>query len=315
MAKRQKSILLIWVEYIPFLFLYLFIRVLSLRVAYLLSGILFYWLFWIDKKHRIRAIRHIQHAGVAKDEVNARKMAIKVFDSFSKLLVEIIKVDQIFNLDKLKLRGPAETIKELFDSGVNNRNVIITTAHYGNWELAGTAWAAKTGIPMVSIMRPFGNPLIGKLILKNRQSNIHEMINKAGGIKSILKALHQHKTVAFLVDQHAGKTEGVETMFFGQPCSTHTAPAQLHLKTGIPIVPQLTRRLDNNFNFEFIVGDLIKYQPTGDKEKDVLTVTQMYTTALEKLIAEHPEQWLWAHRRWLNIHRPGETYSTKPLNG
>jgi lauroyl/myristoyl acyltransferase len=29
----------------------------------------------------------------------------------------------------------------------------------------------------------------------------------------------------------------------------------------------------------------------------------MFTTALEKMIAEKPEQWMWVHRRWLNIHR------------
>jgi KDO2-lipid IV(A) lauroyltransferase len=303
MAKKAKSKLLIWTEYIPFLGLYYFLRILPLPVAYFITGHLFYLLFLLDKKHRLRSIRHIQHAGVATDVAAARKLALQAFDSFSKLLVEIIKVDQCFNLNKLTIRGPVETIKVLFDSGANNQNVIITTAHYGNWELAGTTWSEKTGIPMASIMRPFGNPLIGELILRNRRSDIHEMINKTGGIKGILKALHQHKTVALLVDQHAGKNEGVDTLFFGQPCKTHSTPAQLHLKTGIPIVPQLTRRLDNKFNFEFVVGDLIKFTPTGNKEQDVLTVTQLYTTALEKMIAEHPEQWLWAHRRWLNIHR------------
>ncbi|MHB9138890.1 MAG: lysophospholipid acyltransferase family protein [Victivallaceae bacterium] len=121
-----------------------------------------------------------------------------------------------------------------------------------------------------------------------------------------------NKTIAILADQHASSNEGVETTFFGQPCRTHTSPSLLHLKTGIPIMPEITRRVDDKCNFEFIVADLIKYEPTGDKEKDIRTVTQMYTTALEKMIAQYPEQWMWVHRRWLNIHR---RYAMQPPPG
>jgi KDO2-lipid IV(A) lauroyltransferase len=260
-------------------------------------------MFRIDKKHSVRSIKHIMHAGITKDEKEATRIAMQSYDSFSKLLVEIIKLNQLYSPDKVKFTGNPDTIREVFGPNEKNINAIIITAHYGNWELAGSAWAEKTGIPMVSIMRPFGNPLIGKCILRNRESGIHQSVPKDGGIKGLMKALRAGQTIAILADQHAGSKEGVETLFFGQPCRTHSSPALLHLKTGVAIVPQLTRRVDDNFNFEFVVGEIIRYTPTDNKELDIKTVTQMYTTALEKLIAEQPEQWLWAHRRWLNLHR------------
>ena len=58
-----------------------------------------------------------------------------------------------------------------------------------------------------------------------------------------------------------------------------------------------------DFSFELVLGPLIEYKPTGDKEHDIQTICQMCTTALEKMIAEQPEQWMWAHRRWTNINR------------
>ena len=79
-------------------------------------------------------------------------------------------------------------------------------------------------------------------------------------------------------------------------------------------MPEVTRRLDNNFNFEFVLGDLIRYTPTGNKENDIKNVTQMYTTALEKLITEQPEQWMWVHRRWLNINRRSSMNSYSAAN-
>lgn len=301
--KKGKSLFRIWVEFIPFWGLYIFIRMLPLKMAYSLSSFLFKLMFRIDRKHSNRAVKHILHAHITSDPDAAIAIAKRSYQSFSRLLVEIIKLNQLYSADKIKYAGNPDSIRQVLESGKDNINVIIITAHYGNWELAGTAWAEKSGIPMVSIMRPFGNPLIGKYILQNRESGIHLSVPKDGGIKGLLKALKEGKNIAILADQHAGSKEGVETFFFGQPCRTHSSPALLHLKTGIPIIPQITRRIDDKFNFEFVVGDIIRYTPTGDKLKDIQTVTQMYTTGLEKLIAEKPEQWLWAHRRWLNIHR------------
>ncbi|MCF6176179.1 MAG: lysophospholipid acyltransferase family protein [Victivallaceae bacterium] len=301
---KKKSFIVIWLEFIPFLFLYCLVRMLPLKIAYIANKTLFRLLFILDRKHRKRSIQHVMHAKIKNNIKDARSLALASFDSFAKLLVEIIKSDQYYSPDKIGVRGCQATIDRAVTKGGDNCNVILVTAHYGNWEVAGTAWAEYTGIPMASIMRPFNNPLIGKIILKSRASKVHEMVNKQGGVKGILKALKKHKIATFLVDQHAAsKDGGVETIFFGQPCRTHSAPALLHLKTGVPIMPELTRRVNDDFHFEFIVGELIEYIPTDNKEQDIKNVTQLYTTALEKLIAEQPEQWLWTHRRWLNINR------------
>ena len=302
--KKKKSKILIWIEYYLFMLLYFTVRVIPLKAAYAINKFLFRILYVFDVKHRQRSIQHIMHAGLVENKREAAKLAKKSFSCFSQLMVEIIKSDQYYTPEKVKVTGCQETIDKVFNPAGNNQNVILVTAHYGNWEVAGTAIAQKTQITMASIMRPFANPKIGELILKNRASDVHEMIDKAGGIKAILKALKENKIATFLVDQHASKKDGgVETIFFGEPCRTHSAPALIHLKTGVPIMPQLTRRVDDNFNFECMVGELIEYTPTGNKEEDVKKLAQMYTTALEKMIAEVPEQWMWTHRRWLNINR------------
>ena len=262
-----KLILLLRLEFIPFPVLYKSVRLMPAALAYMISKALFLIRFLIDAKHRNRTIRHILHAGVAENKELARAIAWQAFLRFSKLLVEIIKRNQCLSPDKVKFTGSESAIRDACMPNAKNMNVIIVTAHYGNWEMAGSAWAHLTGIPMVSIMRPSNNPLIGKYILSNRESGVHQSIDKKGGIRGLL-----------------------------------------HLKTGVPILPELNRRLDDHGHFEFMVDDLIRYTPTGDKEHDIRVITKIYTSASEKMIRKDHSQWLWAHPRWLNIHFPDLTF-------
>lgn len=275
----------------------------SLKTAYRLSAFLIGLLFYVDIRHRRRTISHLLHAGVVPGRKEVWRLAKKTFLEFSKLLVEVVKMDQCYDLSKIRVVGPEKTVDAVLSRKHPNRNVIIVTAHYGNWEVAGTAFSEYSGVRMLSIMRPFDNPLVGELILAHRRSKMHELVDKHGSIRPVLKALQQGRNVSILIDQHASHQEGVENRFFGHPCRTHMTPALLHLKTGIPILPEITRRAGDNFEFELVVGDLIEYRPTGDKENDVRAITQLCTTALERLIAEQPEQWMWAARRWLDIDR------------
>ena len=141
-------------------------------------------------------------------------------------------------------------------------------------------------------------------VLNHRGGDLHDLVDKHEGIRPILRAAAAGRNITMLIDQHAAGAEGVDCEFFGHPARIHMTPALLHLKTGIPILPEITRRKPgSNFEFELVFGDLIRYKPTGDKQRDIQVVCQMCATALEKLIMEQPEQWLWAPRHWLDINR------------
>ncbi len=298
-ASKPKFVIIL--EFIPFWLTYKLFRILNLRIAYFIARQLCMVFFLLDFRHRNRTVSHLMHAGIATSRKEALKIARQVFVNFSMTIVEMFKFDQIVNRIKFRLIGNAESCRLLTDS--SKQNIIAVSAHYGNWELAGNVWSGFAGIPMVSVMRKFDNPLIGKYILEKRSGPTHHCVEKDGSMKVLFKALKQGKYVAILADQHANSREGVETSFFGQPCRTHASPALLHLKTGVPIIPNVSRRTGNELEFEFVMGDPIRYAPTDDSEADVRNVAQRYTDELEKLIRQQPEQWLWAHRRWLNINR------------
>lgn len=176
------------------------------------------------------------------------------------------------------------------------------SAHYGNWEFSGL-YGSITFRPILSVMRPFDNPKLNDFVTAKRNRYKQRMCDKRGALKQLLGALRSCGAVAMLSDQHAGHLEGVVTTFFGHPACTHASPASLHLKTGAPLVLGVCRRIDDTPRFEIILRGPYTIEPSGDKAADIQKLTQMFTTDIEKLISECPEQWLWPHRRWLDINR------------
>lgn len=304
--KKTKSKFRIYTEYLLFRILYGIVHALPLKVGYALSGLLFRLLFLADRRHRVRTIQHVMHAGLFTDPKLARAFALKSYLEFSKLFAEVVKMDQLYSPDKIHVVAPPDNITGIVPVDGNERGAqyIIVTAHYGNWEVAGTAFSEKSNRPMSSFMRPFENPLVGKMILDHRAGDLHQLIDKNEGIRPILRAAAEGRHITMLIDQHATRSEGVECEFFGHPARVHMTPALLHLKTGIPIMPEITRRKPgSNFEFELVFSEPIRYTPTGDKKHDIQVVTQMCATALEKLIMQDPVQWLWTPRHWLDLNR------------
>lgn len=304
--KKEKSKFRIYAEYIPFRMLYGVFHALPLKTGYALSGSLFRLLFLADRRHRKRTIQHIMHAGVCSDRREACAFALRSYLEFSKLFVEIVKMDQLYSKDKVTVVFPKGIISPFAPPEGENQapQHIVATAHYGNWEVAGTAFSEQANRPMSSFMRPFANPLIGKLILNQRAGDLHKLVDKHNGIRPILRAAAEGRNITMLIDQHAAGNEGVDCEFFGHPARVHMTPALLHLKTGIPILPEITRRKPGgNYEFELVVSEPIRYTPTGDKQHDIHAITQMCATALEELIMQEPVQWLWTPRHWLDINR------------
>ena len=299
-----------YIEYFLFLVPAKLIRILNLKSAYFLARIFAFCAYHIDSKHRKRIITHILHSGILDNEKDAKILAKKNFVHMAKIFVEIIKFDQIINEENYKeyVSVDPELSKEIQDALKEGSSIpfIAASMHLGNWELSANCYCYYSKQAVCSIMRPLPNQLIGNYIYRKRTGIDHETVARDKGVKPLLTALRSGKTIALVVDQHANHSEGIEHLFFGHPARTHMTPAMLHLKTGIPLLPLVFVRKDDEFHFMMTTaGDFIRYTPTGDKEKDIRNITETYAVSFEKLIRKYPDQWIWEHRRWLDCGRKG----------
>lgn len=280
------------------------IKAMPLKCAYAFSRFIFKIIYYVDPVHRKRTIRNLLYAGVAKDEKEAIALAKKNYVQHSKVMTEVFKMHQIITPENvsehIKIVGSEKARKLVED---DKSQLILLTGHFGNWEIAGICYTFLSGRELLSVKKSMRVSKIGNLIFREREKYKHTCCEKKGAIIQLMKALKRGKSAALLVDQHASTSEGVEVTFFGKPARAHASPGLLHIKTGIPILVSMTRRIDDDFHFEFLTKDPIMFKGTGDMEADLKYLTQLYTTQLEELIRVEPEQWLWAHRRWLHLDR------------
>ena len=312
--KKTENAFLMEAEYRLFLILPLLVRALSLKQAYALANVCAWFFYLLDFKHRKRAIAHILHSGIRTTLPEARALAKANFRHMVKVFVEVVKFDQIVTPENfrehLRYASDSPELDKIMDPE-HPVTAILASAHLGNWELAGNIYTMFSGQNLCSIMRPLANRKLGEYFYAHRMSRKHTTVSKEKGIRPLLAALNRGDSIAVVSDQHATSREGVEITFFGHPARAHMTVALLHLKTGTPLaMPYLIRT--GNFKFEFHCPEPISYTPTGDKERDVRNLTQLYTIMIEKEIRRFPEQWLWAHRRWLDCERGHDDYQIPP---
>jgi KDO2-lipid IV(A) lauroyltransferase len=53
---------------------------------------------------------------------------------------------------------------------------------------------------------------------------------------------------------------------------------------------------DNKYLFKILPE--IPFSNTGDTERDIMVNTQRHNDAIEDIVRQYPEQWLWLHNRW-----------------
>ena len=178
MAKRSrhhKSVLRMYTEYVLFGSLYHMARLLPLGWAYAAAGRLMDLMFALEHKHSRRTVGNILHAGLANSEEEALVLAKRAYRESAKMLVEVAKEDQLFKPEEFHASAPEATLDYILPERNHGKfdGLILVSAHYGNWEVAGRAISGLIGRNMTSLVRHFSNPLIGKLFMRHRAAPTH----------------------------------------------------------------------------------------------------------------------------------------------
>jgi Kdo2-lipid IVA lauroyltransferase/acyltransferase len=182
--------------------------------------------------------------------------------------------------------------------------VLYLTPHLGCFEITAQALAERFGqhMPITVLFRPSRQPWMSDLVAHARQRpGLHTAPTTLAGVKQLIKALKAGQAVGLLPDQVPPEGQGVWAPFFGRDAYTMTLSARLAHSAVAQVVLIWGERLSWGRGYLVHVR---AFPPHGEAPlaTDPAVSAQQINAAMETLIRECPQQYLWSYARYKQPH-------------
>ncbi len=180
------------------------------------------------------------------------------------------------------------------------QGVLFLSLHLGNGDVAANA-ISMNGQEVYIITKRFKTEWFNDLWFSIRGTQGVRYIDAHGPSNAfdILKALKKNAAVTFVLDQYMGRPYGIASTFFGKRTGTAYGLALFAQKTKAPVLPTYTYEgADKKLHIVFQPAMDLEPYVVEDRDKTLAGITQAFNDCLENIVRQHPEQWMWVHRRW-----------------
>ncbi len=273
-----------------------FIRKLPKPVALTVGSETGNLLYFVLKKRRRIALENLRLAfGTEKSDEERKAICRENFRHLGKTAIEFFRFP-LLTFDNIWKEVTVEGGENLTQAFARGKGVIVFLPHFGNWELLALVYGALIPDRAKAIAFPVKNKHLNTLVSKYREHLSLRLITRKDAVKETLRALKDNFAVGFFADQNAGR-EGVFVDFFGKLASAVRGPVTLALKTDAPILFSMDVRQPDN-RHRVLISPPVNLEISGNFEQDVQINTERLLKILEGHIRQHPDQWLWLHKRW-----------------
>ncbi|HVA12184.1 MAG TPA: lauroyl acyltransferase [Stellaceae bacterium] len=241
-----------------------------------------------------RGDENLRRALPALSAAERRRIIAGAWDNLGRVIAEYPHLDKFRLFDK---NGRIEGVDagNILATRDPEKRYIFFSAHYGNWEIA-IRTATQAGFAVTGVYRAPNNPIVDRFMLWARGAEGGELVPKGDiAAKKAFGALREGRALCMLVDQKMN--DGIAVPFFGRDAMTAPALAVLALRYDCTVVPIRMLRL-KGAHFRMISEPPLALPKTGNTDADRRALMTTVNTVVERWVREHPEQWLWLHRRW-----------------
>lgn len=171
------------------------------------------------------------------------------------------------------------------------KGVLLLTGHFTHTELAVRFLGEALGRKIRVVVRRHNNICIEHAFENARSKVFGDTIEKKD-LRTLLKALRAGEAVVYSSDQNFNY-QNAFIPFFGIPAATLTATPGIIERSGATMLPFWFYR-DADNHYQITVAEPWENWPSGNAVVD----TGIYMQKLEAVVRQHPEQYLWVHRRF-----------------
>jgi Kdo2-lipid IVA lauroyltransferase/acyltransferase len=279
------------------IFLKLLLNILSslpFWLLYLFSDFLAFFMKSIVRYRRKVVFQNISNSFPEKNDQEIKQIAAQFYRNLADLIVELIKSQKLSDKELMKRVQINET--QIFDDLYNKKkSVIITLGHCGNWEWAGNRIAMFLQHNATAIYKPLSDKFFNDYLFNQRQKYKGTLMIDYKKTFRILAGLRNELLAVFmLADQSPARTEiNYWAKFLGQATPFYTGMGKLASALGYTVIYlDIQRRSRGNY-----IVDVQMIEENAANTSD-FAITNKYINLLENSIINHPDNWLWSHRRW-----------------
>ncbi len=238
--------------------------------------------------------------GDALSDQEQRHLAILFYGHLMRTFFENI-AHSWMNEDQIRARVRLEGVEHLLGAVDQGKGILLLTGHFGNWEIApmgGIAHFPQFKGRLHILRRQIVNKVIEKILFRRFYAIGLDIIPKRSSLGRVMDSLSKNDTVAFIMDQYARPgREGILVPFFGQEAGTFKSLAMVARSSESPVLPTVSWREPTGQHVMRFLKPL-RWIEHEDADQEVYLNTQQYNHILEGFVLDHPEQWLWLHKRW-----------------
>ena len=173
---------------------------------------------------------------------------------------------------------------------------VVAIGHFGNFELYARYGQFAPMFQCITTYRGLPQPSLNRLLQSLREQSgclFFERRSDASALKAAMNA--PGKVLGLLCDQHAGNN-GLRLPFFGQECSTSSAPAVFALRYHCRLYTGFCFRTGPG-KWDLEVGEEIATHENG-KPRSTTAIMLDVNRAFEAGVRRDPANWFWVHNRW-----------------
>ncbi len=265
---------------------------------YVLVEILYFFIY-VVARYRLRVVRiNLSRSFPGKNKKELRRIERRFYRHLAECFVDAMSLASITE-KRWKKRVVYLNIDETAEE-LNGSDWVNMLGHFGSWEMFSSYGFHPSAGACVAAYHPLNSKAYDMYYVRIR--NTFPGI-KAVPMNQLLRFYMTHKgqkvdgrpiSLALIADQNAPlDAQSQWTLFLNQPTVFFHGGEKIARKFGLPVYYTHVRKTSRG-RYEACYERLWDGKsPVEDHE-----ITNLYVRRLEADIVEHPEMWIWSHKRW-----------------
>lgn len=278
---------------------YAFLKPLSylpIGVLYIFSDILFFILYFVIPYRKEVIVTNLKNSFPEKSSGEIKQITKGFYRYLTDLMVETVWNMSISGKEaqkRLVVENP-ELLNAYYKKG---KDVIIVVGHYNSWEFLLVAFNLMVKHKAAVIYTSLTDKFLDKIFKEFREKFGTRLVTKVDVKHVFQDGLGEPMAMIFGADQAPASSRRAHwTTFLNQDTAVAIGVEKYAIKYDLPVFFGALNKVKRGYysiKLEMLVENPLETQP-GE-------ITEIHVKALEKLIREEPNYWLWSHKRWKRV--------------